>query len=36
VLLVAAMQTYGIERVMTLNEADFKGLGVTVVNPASV
>ncbi len=34
--LVAAMQTHGISRILTFNISDFKGLAVTVVDPASV
>lgn len=34
--LVAAMQCYGIARLLTFNGGDFKGLPVTVVDPASV
>ena len=34
--LVAAMQCYGITRLLTFNGGDFKSLPVTVVNPASV
>lgn len=34
--LVAAMQCYGIERLLSFNGGDFKGLPVTVVDPASV
>ena len=34
--LVAAMQTYGITRLLTFNGKDFAALGVTVVDPASV
>lgn len=36
VRLVAAMRTHGIARLLTFNAADFRGLGVTVVDPASV
>lgn len=34
--LVAAMQCYGIERLLTFNGADFSGMPVTVVDPASL
>jgi predicted nucleic acid-binding protein len=34
--LVAAMQSYGITRTLTFNAADFRGLPVTVVDPAAV
>ena len=34
--LVAAMQSYGITRLLTFNGADFADLSVTVVNPATV
>lgn len=34
--LVAAMQTYGITRLLTFNGAHFKGFPITVVEPASV
>jgi predicted nucleic acid-binding protein len=34
--LVAAMQCYGMARLLTFNGGDFKGLGVTVIDPASV
>jgi predicted nucleic acid-binding protein len=33
--LVAAMQSYGIDRVLTFNEAHFRGLPVTVLDAAS-
>jgi predicted nucleic acid-binding protein len=33
--LVAAMQSYGINRLLTFNAAHFRGLPVTVVDPAS-
>jgi predicted nucleic acid-binding protein len=36
VRLVAAMQCYGIARLLTFNGGDFNGLGVTVVDPAAV
>ena len=36
VRIVAAMQCYGIARLLTFNARDFAGLGVTVINPASV
>jgi predicted nucleic acid-binding protein len=36
VRLVAAMQTYGIDRILTFNAADFRNLPATVVDPASV
>lgn len=35
VRLVAAMQTYGIIRLLTFNAADFRGLPVTIVDPTS-
>jgi predicted nucleic acid-binding protein len=34
--LVAAMQSYGITRLLTFNAADFRGLPLAVVDPASV
>ncbi len=34
--LVAAMQSYGIARLLTFNGKDFAGAGVTVIDPASV
>lgn len=34
--LVAAMQTHGIERLLTFNGDDFKKFGVTVIDPATV
>lgn len=34
--LVAAMQTHGIAQVLTFNGKDFRGLGVTVIDPATV
>jgi len=34
--LVAAMQSYGITRLLTFNADDFKGFGVTVVEPGSL
>jgi hypothetical protein len=34
--LAAAMQTHGISDVLTFNAADFKGLPVTVIIPATV
>lgn len=33
VRLVAAMQTHGIDRLLTLNAADFRGLPITIVDP---
>ena len=36
VRLVAAMESYGIADMLTFNGKDFKGLPVTVVDPASV
>ena len=33
--LVAAMQTYGVSRLLTFNGADFQNLGITVVDPAA-
>jgi predicted nucleic acid-binding protein len=36
VRLVAAMQCYGITRLLTFNGRDFAGLGVTVIDPATV
>src|SRR5438128_2601785 len=33
--LVAAMQCYGMTRLLTFNGGDFKGLGVMVIDPAS-
>ena len=35
VRLVAAMQSYGITRLLTFNAADFRGLPVTVLDPAT-
>lgn len=35
VRLVAAMQSYGIDDILTFNGADFRGLPVTVLDPAS-
>ena len=34
--LVAAMQCYGITRLLTFNGRDFAGLGVTIVDPPAV
>lgn len=34
--LVAAMQSYGIARLLTFNGADFTGLGPTILDPASL
>ena len=34
--LVAAMQSYGIPRLLTFNAADFRSLPITVVDPATV
>lgn len=34
--LVAAMQTYGIVRLLTFNANDFKGYPITIIDPASV
>jgi len=34
VRLVAAMQSYGIKRLLTFNAGDFRGLPITVVDPA--
>jgi len=34
--LVAAMQCYGITQLLTYNRGDFRGLGITVIDPASV
>jgi predicted nucleic acid-binding protein len=36
VRLVAAMQTYGIARILTFNANDFKGFPITTIDPASV
>lgn len=36
VRLVAAMQTYGITRILTFNAADFRGLPVVVLDPATI
>lgn len=36
VRLVAAMQSYGITRLLTFNASDFRGLAVVVLDPASV
>ena len=35
VRLVAAMQSYGIARLLTFNPADFRGLPITILDPAS-
>ena len=35
VRLVAAMQSYGITRLLTFNAADFRGLPITILNPAT-
>ena len=35
VRLVAAMQCYGITRLLTFNGRDFKGLGITAMDPNS-
>ena len=35
VRLVAAMQTYGIRRLLTFNSADFQNLPITILDPAS-
>lgn len=34
--LVAAMKSYGIDRILTFNGTDFRGFGVTIVDPAAV
>jgi len=34
--LVAAMETFGITRLLTFNLADFKDFGITVLDPATV
>lgn len=34
--LVAAMQCYGIDRVLTFNAADFRGLPVTILDPEAL
>jgi predicted nucleic acid-binding protein len=34
--LVAAMQCYGVSRLVTFNRGDFQKLGVTVIDPAAV
>src|SRR5262245_1532490 len=36
VRLVAAMQSYGINRLLTFNAADFRGLAVVILDPATV
>src|SRR5437899_1288615 len=36
VRLVAAMQNYGITRLLTFNAADFRGLAVVILDPAAV
>ena len=36
VRLVAAMQTYGITRLLTFNASDFRGLAVEILDPAAV
>ena len=35
VRLVASMQSYGITRLLTFNAADFRGLPITVLDPAA-
>jgi len=34
--LVAAMQTYGIQQLLTFNANDFKGFPITIIDPASL
>ena len=34
--LAAAMQTYGIARLLTFNASDFKGFGITIIDPTSL
>jgi predicted nucleic acid-binding protein len=34
--LVAAMQTYGIQRLLTFNASDFKGFSITIIDPTSL
>ena len=34
--LAAAMQTYGISRLLTFNASDFKGFSITIIDPAAV
>jgi predicted nucleic acid-binding protein len=34
--LAAAMQTYGISRLLTFNATDFKGFSITIIDPASL
>jgi predicted nucleic acid-binding protein len=34
--LVAAMQSYGISRLLTFNETDFRGLPIAILDPSSV
>jgi hypothetical protein len=36
VRLVAAMQSYGITRLLTFNAADFRDLAVVILDPATV
>jgi predicted nucleic acid-binding protein len=36
VRLVAAMQTYGVTQILTFNGRDFRGLPVTILDPAAV
>jgi hypothetical protein len=36
VRLVAAMQTYGMKNILTLNPRDFGSMGITIINPASI
>ena len=36
VRLVAAMQSYGITRLLTFNATDFRGLAVVILDPAAV
>src|SRR5262245_51447071 len=36
VRLVAAMQSYGISRLLTFNETDFRGLPIAILDPSSV
>ena len=36
ILLVAAMRTYGMTRLLTFNAGDFKPFAITVIDPATV
>jgi hypothetical protein len=36
VRLVAAMQSFGITRLLTFNDSDFRGLAVVILDPATI